>query len=710
MTAKAWACWGTTLALWLAAGSTGATEVRFFRQQSTADFIDGEFDGVALDAEGALRPALHFERLAELAEPFIFSARARADGWVLGTGSAGRVLGVTAEGAVASLWAAPEPEIFALWVDPDGTTYVGSSPKGKVYVLGPEGGEEVFDPEESYIWALARAPWGDLLVATGDGARLYGLAPDGSSRLIFESSEAHLRSLHPLADSVLIGTAGEGLILSVDASGQVRTLYDADQAEITAFIDDGEGGWYAAAVEGEASLTKRAAESASESKASGDESQVSVEVEASAGKVTTDDRSAIIHGDGGAVRVVTTLDEETVYSLAWVDGRLWVGTGVEGNVYSLSEQRLTLETSLDDRQVVGLFADARPVLVTTNGAAVHRAAAAPTGAGTYVSKVLDAGAAARFGTLTWRGEATRRGAIEFSVRSGSSSKPDATWSPWSEPAAADALDIAAAPPGRFLQWRVELSPPAGPAARISSVIVSYRQLNTTPTIKAFTALEPGQVLVPSSFNPGDQIYEPAHPDRSGIFTTLEPSAAANGGRLKTLWRHGYLTLKWEAVDANEDELGYSLGFRAEGGSEDFIAMAESVEEDYYSFDATVLPDGVYRFRLEASDRSENSPDEALAATRISEPIVVDHSPPVVLARTSQTTSIRVTIADDLSPIRSAEISVDGSAWEEAVTEDGLLDGQQESLLVDQPPTARLLLLRLTDAAFNVATYNLLEAQ
>jgi len=376
---------------------------------------------------------------------------------------------------------------------------------------------------------------------------------------------------------------------------------------------------------------------------------------------------------------------------------------------SLSDQRLTLETSLADRQIVGLFAGARPVLVSTNGAAVHRAAAAPAGAGSYVSKVLDAGAAARFGTLTWRGEAAQREAIEFSVRSGSSSKPDATWSPWSEPVAGDALDIAAAPSGRFLQWRAEISPPAGPAARISSVVVSYRQQNTAPTIKTFTALEPGQVLVPSSFNPGDQIYEPAHPDRSGIFTTLEPSAATNGGRLKTLWRRGYLTLKWEAADANEDELGYNLGFRTEGATQDFIAMAESVEEDYYSFDATVLPDGVYRFRLEASDRPDNGPDEALTATRISEPIVVDHSPPVVLTRTSEATAIRVTISDDLSPIRSAEVSVDGSAWEQAVTEDGLLDGQREILRLDQPPAARLLLLRLTDAAFNVATYDLLEA-
>ena len=109
-------------------------------------------------------------------------------------------------------------------------------------------------------------------------------------------------------------------------------LVDADQAEITAFVDDGEGGWYAAAVEGEASLTKRAAESAREDKESGDESEVSVEVEASPGEAASDDRSAIIRGDGGAARVITTLGKETVYSLAWVDGRLWVGTGVEGNV------------------------------------------------------------------------------------------------------------------------------------------------------------------------------------------------------------------------------------------------------------------------------------------------------------------------------------------------------------------------------------------
>ncbi|MCZ6506582.1 MAG: hypothetical protein O7A04_00840, partial [Acidobacteria bacterium] len=270
--------------------SARATEVRFFRQRSREDFLVGKLEGLAIDADGALRRAAHFERFAEIEEPFVFVAAVDSDGWVLGTGNSGRVLQVASDGEVSTLWTAPEPEIFALWIDDDGTVFAGSSPNGKVYALKEGEAREVFDPAETYIWAIARSPWGDLLVATGDGARLYEVAADGESRLLFESDEVHLRSLHPLADSVLIGTAGDGLIHSINAEGRVRTWFDAEQTEVIAFADDGLGGWYAAAVSSEASFTQQAGQS---STTNGDENEamngvtVSVEVSMPASKASS---------------------------------------------------------------------------------------------------------------------------------------------------------------------------------------------------------------------------------------------------------------------------------------------------------------------------------------------------------------------------------------------------------------------------------------
>ena len=67
---------------------------------------------------------------------------------------------------------------------------------------------------------------------------------------------------------------------------------------------------------------------------------------------------------------------------------------------------------------------------------------------------------------------------------------------------------------------------------------------------------------------------------------------------------------------------------------------------------------------------------------------------------------RIELADAWSPVRSAELSAYGGAWQPLTAEDGLLVGQREVLLVDRPADAKLLLLRVTDAAFNTMTFDL----
>ncbi|HWN43604.1 MAG TPA: hypothetical protein VNW71_15350, partial [Thermoanaerobaculia bacterium] len=109
-----------------------ATQVRIFQVQSQAGFLSGTLEGVSVDSLGRMSLAPRAERVASLSEPFLLSAAALPDGWVLGTGNAGRVLKVDVRGQVTELFAAPEPEVFAVWADPDGTIFAGTSPRGKV--------------------------------------------------------------------------------------------------------------------------------------------------------------------------------------------------------------------------------------------------------------------------------------------------------------------------------------------------------------------------------------------------------------------------------------------------------------------------------------------------------------------------------------------------------------------------------------------------
>jgi hypothetical protein len=226
-------------------------------------------------------------------------------------------------------------------------------------------------------------------------------------------------------------------------------------------------------------------------------------------------------------------------------------------------------------------------------------------------------------------------------------------------------------------------------------------------------LDPGQILVPANFNPSNQIYEPAHPNREGIFNSLTPAPDEDsGGRSKVLWKLGYQTLRWMAADPNGDDLVYDLSFRPaseSGGKEgDWLQVVKDLKEDHYSFDASSLPDGVFRFRLRASDRPSNDPDSALVAERVSDPVVIDHTPPelVKVEKDPDGKLLRVTVRDALSPLREAIVSVNAQEWKPVRTADGLLDGRTETLLIEPAKPGDLLLLRVTDAAHNVITFNL----
>ncbi|MFN7940127.1 MAG: hypothetical protein U0X73_00900 [Thermoanaerobaculia bacterium] len=723
----------------LLAGAAGAAPVKLFQAGSASAWLAGTLESVAVDDHGGLALAAATERLAAtdaIGEPFVFALARHPQGWVLGTGNAGKVLFVGRDGRVETLFAAPEPEVFALWVDADGTVFAGTSPHGKVYRL--RRGEKAsvwFDPQATYVWAIARAGRGELYVATGTEGKLFAVDAAGKGKVALDLDDAHVRALLPLpSGELLLGTGELGLVQKLDpATGRATTLYDSALPEIVALAAAPDGTAWAAALASEASwmdLAPPPAPALATGSATGDaggdaKPSVTVETPAEAApgrapRAAGSPRSEIVRfAVGGAAEPVAQLADDSVFALAWSRGRLWIGTGLAGKLYSLAENGTpALERDFEEKQLVGVIADsapaaaeAGPTVATTNAASLWRFLARPAERGTYTSAVLDAGAVARFGVLRWSSGPPGGGEVRFRFRAGWSAEPDSTWTAWSEPRSGAEIALADLPRARYVQWRAELDrgPGAGSGSpEIAAVELSYRQENLRPRIERFAAMDPGQILVPAGFNPGEQVFEPAHPTKDGIFTTLEPAAGKDDSRSKTLWKRGYLTLRWRASDPNQDDLRYALAFRREGDA-DWLPMVDELDDDHFSFDATALPDGRYRFRLTASDRKSNDPAAALAASDESDAVVVDDSPPARGALTRDGERRWLAVADALSPLRAAEISFDAKSWRDVATRDGLLDGLAEVLAIGPPPAgARLVLVRVTDAAFNSATFDLTE--
>jgi hypothetical protein len=716
-----------------------ATQVKIFQAQSQGAFMAGTLEGVSVDSLGRIQLAPRVDRVASLAEPFLLTAAVHPDGWVVGTGNAGKVLKVDRKGEVTELFAAPEPEVFAVWADPDGTVYAGTSPRGKVYRIPPgkgAKGEMFFDPGETYIWALARSADGGLLVGTGTQGKLFRVDAKGHGEVLYDSDDTHIRVIEPLpGGDVLVGTAGEGLILRVSRDGHARTLYDADEPEVVSLAVAADGTCYAAVTASESSLVDQAKEQAGAgappvppggaAKGGGaGQPQVTVTVEPAdqppavapgarrARAPAPQTRSELLSiSPAGVVESLWSFPEDTVYDLLWQDGQLWVATGLEGKLYRWADQQMILEKDVDERQIVAVLpGKPGPVFATTNAAALFRITAGTEHAGTYTSAALDADQVARFGTFSWRGETPSQSAVRFSFRSGVSAEPDSTWSSWTEPREGTEIALTGLPNGRYIQWRAELRAGDDASPRIYETELSYRQENLRPKIEALAALDPGQILVPANFNPSNQVYEPAHPNREGIFTSLTPAADDEGGasRTKILWKLGYQTLRWAATDPNGDDLVYDLSFRpANSGEGEWLKVVDDLDDDHYSFDSLSLPDGIYRFRLRASDRPSNDPEAALVAEQVSDPVVIDHTPPaLVKTEKDKDGTLRVTVRDAASPLREALYSVNAEDWKPVRAADGLLDGRTEVLLIPPGKAGDLELLRVTDAAHNVVTFDL----
>lgn len=708
-----------------------ASEVRFFTMSQRGVFLEGDLDGVSVDSLGVLGLAHRVARVGAVEEPYLFAAARHPDGWVLGTGNAGRVVLLAAGGEVSTLLEAEEPTVFAVAVDSARTVWAASSPGGRVYRIADGDSEVFYETRETYVWALAPDGDGGLWIGTGTEGRVHRVDASGRGEVVYDVDDAHVRSLLPLADGrLLMGTAGEGLLLLLDPDGSARTLYDSALAEIVALERGERGICYAAAIQSEAGVGEMSAQAQAQVQAetqiqgqtpgTSDEETPSVTVlgpgAQTAGRATGGDdgfRSQILRFPcaGGVVETLWGFDDATVYDLLWHRGRLWIATGQEGKVFSLEDGNVVLEEAVDERQVVALLPDRHgPALATTNAAAVYRVLSETESRGVYTSAALDAGEIAEFGTLHWRGRTATEEAVRFSVRSGMSATPDRTWSAWSEPRAGREVSVGVVPPGRYLQFRLELAR-TEPAPSVSEVSISYRQKNLAPRIETLEVLDAGQILVPANFNPAAQVFEPVRPNRQGIFTTLTPERERDNSRLKTLWKRGYRTFRWEAADPNGDELTYALEFRpeAEAEAEHWYPIVEEHTDTYFSFDATVLPDGVYRFRVMASDAPGNGSGETLRATRVTGPVTIDHTPPVLGKVDRSNQRIHFEVRDALNPLRQAEYSLDGDEWLDLVPVDGLLDGRAERFELEVGSEVGLVLFRAMDASFNLATFDLSPA-
>jgi hypothetical protein len=663
-------------AISLGAAQAEAVGTRRFTLEKSADFKGGDLKGVAVDAAGHVRAGFNLGSVPVSQGTAIWAALPMHDGSVLlGTGNEGKLLKLSG-GSVSVLAETKALVVTSLVEAWGGAVVLGTLPDGKVMKWDHGKLTDLVTLKGTeHVWSVAfDEKRKALYAATGPEGKLYRITETGDAQVYFDAPEQQLMSVAVAPDgTVYAGASDKAKLYKITAPGKASVLYDFDRTEVRAIVVNKKGEVFAIANEIKSGNTPP-----SRSKGEGTPAQPTSAAPKTKGKGTLYKFSS----DGTPDQLLDDSDEHYTSLALSDDGRPYVGTGVEGRVYTVdANHNSALVADVDERQVSALVLGGKDQLVIASDPAVAHPVKGVGGPdAVWTSKVLDAGLRARFGKVTW--EAT--GPIQLSTRTGNTKEPDDTWSAWS--AGFTVPSMIESPAARYLQVRARFA--TDPNAVLSEISISFLTDNLRAVI---TSVEAKDTDSPES----------------------DDTIRSSGGPV-THKAESTIALSWKVDNPDKDDLRYRLQYRQVGSPIwfDVLKPQEKLLKDNYTWETSDLPEGRYHVRLVATDELSNPPDRVTRDEMESSVVLVDNTPPVVEGLKVTGKRIQGVAIDGVGPIARIEISLAGSdEWTPFYPSDGIFDEQREEFDVDvsklAPVVPALLSLRVYDKANNFVIRNVL---
>jgi len=701
----------------LSNASYGIT-TKIHRHTTASDFLAGEPNDVIISSQGTIELGPASQLLADDFEDVWSINSIAANGTTVYLGTSpnggvykyrmGRITRIYPEDNENQTESSNENDshltnehIFAMATDISNRLLVGiSGRRCELIRFDGDKPETVFEPEDAkYIFAIAIGPDGYIYLGTGPEGKIYKLDPGAQNpEVLYDSEDNNILALQ-IDDNgnIYAGSDKRGLIYMIDSStGDARVLYHSDKPEITSLLLSNDR-LYAAGT----SANVQQAEEAFAHSVPGpgrpdidqpqDDQDDSEEPSARSLEVpnTSNQRQ---QGSRGAPQqqgrpeeasqvysvtqegfVTTVFTEAAVFlTLAEHEGKLLLGTGNKGQLFSIDIDADEKQIIYDDKEAAQISAIAPGsdgiYIGTSNPARLIRLNEGYAWEGVYESALIDADQPAKWGRLTIEGDIPDDCKVLVSSRSSNVGDTDsAAFSQWTEPVEiTEPVDLDS-PLGRFLQYRLVLKcDPADKTPVIRQVAVSSVVPNLAPKVKSVKA---------------ERIDQPN--------------------------KEGFFNIAWQAEDANDDTLIYTVQFRqADWGV--WIEAADELEETNFEWNTKTVPDGKYEIRVTASDIRDNCPDTALTGSRRSDPITVDNTGPEInvteIVKLTDGVDIEFIVRDELSIIGKVEYTVNSkTGWKGVLPEQLVLDAKSEQFTVsvrDLEPGRHLIALRAKDDVGN----------
>ena len=663
---------------------------QIWEQQRQKDFESGKPENVSLSSKGELMLAPKLDAFFEDTEEiYIWCLAEDSKGNIYaGTGNAGKIYRITADGESSLFYDSPEVSIMALAVDPNDNIYAGTAPDGLIYKLTNDSTPPttILSSEEKYVWAMTFDEAGNLYAATGTGGKIYKVAPDGQTSVLFDSDESNILCLIYHQGRLYAGSDGKGTIYSVKTDdGAATVIYQTGQKEVRRLVIGAEGLIYAGTVTTAAPQPGR-----SQPPPPGPPPP--------AGRNGEEKKSRVykIQPDG-IVSVMWEAPEPLILSMVSdSEEGLYIGTGDSGKLYSVNtDGDSVLKGKCSASQILAMHRMAnsdRLLLATGNSGKIFELKSDYLAEGTVESKTHDTKVVSRWGKLSWEGVMPEGTAISFATRTGNTEKPNGTWNEWSEElTSSDGSQITSAS-ARYIQWRAKLTTSAAAATPIlKKVSVASVQANIEPR---FTSVEVRR---------GDAPESPSSPE--GVRRPRESRTPSNpnSGGASTKY-----TTSWKVKDDNNDTLQFNVYYKGIDET-NWKLLKKELKTSSHAWDSTLMSDGRYVIKVTATDKLSNPPNFAKTTEKISDPFDVDNSQPMVTditatANEDQTYQISCTVADASSYIQKAVYKIDSDEeWQVIFPDDGIFDSKQETLLLHTNSLSageHTITIRVTDAAGN----------
>lgn len=675
-----------TLSAALAACALYAVETKTWTLADAPDLDKGKLTGLALSSDGRLSLAPTFTELHDPAVSHLWAATRDAAGNTFAAGVDGKIFRITPAGQSSLLATLEGGSVYALAVS--GSDLLAAvSPSGKIHRIAPNGTASVFATLPArYIWALVRSASGDVFAATGDPGQIHRITPAGAASLFFDATETHVRSLAIDSKGNLIaGTEPGGVVLRVSPAGEGFVLYQTAKREVTAVLAAPNGSVYAAASGARTPASAAAPPTPPQMVQVQQQNPAQPQavvvqpaaprpalapppaISASASSAGSDVYHIAADGEPRRIWTSATL---TVYALALdPNGRPILATGNEGRIYRIDSP--TVYTRLADstpQQITALAAASNGaiVAVSANPGKIYQLGPSLEKSGTFESDVLDSGAFTYWGRLRHDADLAG-GSIRLEARSGNLESTQKNWSPWSlvDPAKGERI---AAPPARYLAVRATLTAsPAGASPVLRLLEAAYQEKNSAPAIERIDLTKPNyrfpsssSSLTASTTLTVPPVGQPSRRAAAASTPTTTESASATMN-----YEKGWIGARWRATDSNGDTLESKLEIRGVEESQ-WKPLKDHLKDARYSWDSTAFADGRYRLRVTVDDAIDNYPGQQLSASAESDEFIIDNTPPVIESLTARIEGSKIVIrfhaADALTPLQSAEFSINGGDW------------------------------------------------